>query len=243
MKLIRISLALCVATCIIFTSCNKTGGKPKLKTADDTASYYLGLYFGSQLANQIKESGIPKFNQDAFIKAAAEAITAKDGKKINQQEIGMFLNTYFQKLEAKAGEKYAKEGKEFLEKNKTAKNVKTTASGLQYEVIKEGSGAKPKAEDVVTVQYKGTLIDGTVFQSTYENGQPAEFPLNQVIPGWTEGIQLMSPGAKYKFYIPSELAYGANPPRQGGAIKPNMTLIFEVELLSFKKPEAEKKGK
>ena len=123
-------------------------------------------------------------------------------------------------------------GKKFLEDNKNKEGVHVTPSGLQYKVINEGSGPKPTATSEVTVHYKGTLLDGTVFDSTEKSGQPISFPLDRVIPGWTEGLQLMSPGAKYIFYIPSELAYGD----QGapGAIPGGATLIFEVELLSFK---------
>jgi FKBP-type peptidyl-prolyl cis-trans isomerase len=135
-------------------------------------------------------------------------------------------------LQAKQGEKNLQEGKDFLKANGVKTGVKTTASGLQYEVIKDGTGPQPKADDNVTVNYTGTLIDGTVFDSSIERGQPAQFPLNRVIPGWSEAIQLMKVGAKYKVYIPSELGYGMQAP-QGSKIKPNMALIFEIELLSI----------
>lgn len=125
-------------------------------------------------------------------------------------------------------------GIEFLEKNKKRKEVKTTESGLQYEILKEGNGPKPSVSSVVKVHYTGTLIDGTKFDSSVDRGEPIEFSLNQVIAGWTEGLQLMPIGSKFKFYIPSELAYGDNP-RPGGPIKPGSTLIFDVELLDFKK--------
>jgi FKBP-type peptidyl-prolyl cis-trans isomerase len=135
------------------------------------------------------------------------------------------------------GEKNKTEGETFLAKNKTRAGVKTTASGLQYEVEKEGTGPNPKATDTVTVNYKGTLMDGTTFDSSYDRGQPATFVLNQVIPGWTEGVQLMKPGGKYKFYIPSSLGYGEQ--GAGGVIGPNAPLVFEVELVSIGKPEVE----
>jgi peptidylprolyl isomerase len=134
---------------------------------------------------------------------------------------------------------YAKEkaaGDAFLAKNKQKKGVVTTASGLQYEVLKEGSGAKPTAENTVKVHYTGFSIDGKKFESSLDQGKPIEFPLNQVIKGWTEGLQLMNKGSKYKFYIPTELAYGQNP-QPGGPILPGSTLIFEVELLDFKESE------
>ncbi len=132
--------------------------------------------------------------------------------------------------------KYAdvkKEGIAFLEKNKSEKGVKVTESGLQYIVLKEGRGEKPIATSRVKVHYHGTLIDGTVFESTVEKNTPAEFGVNEVIKGWIEGLQLMKEGAKYKFFIPQELAYGANP--RPGKIKPFMPLIFELELLEIKK--------
>lgn len=123
-------------------------------------------------------------------------------------------------------------GEAFLKENAKKEGVKTTASGLQYQVLKEGDGKAPKATDVVKVHYKGTLLDGKEFDSSYKGGQPIEFPLNRVIPGWTEGVQLMKEGAKYKFFIPAKLAYGER--GAGGVIPPNATLIFEVELLEVK---------
>jgi FKBP-type peptidyl-prolyl cis-trans isomerase len=124
-------------------------------------------------------------------------------------------------------------GEAFLAENATKEGVKVTASGLQYKVLKEGDGKSPQATDTVQVHYKGTLLDGTEFDSSYKRGQPAEFPLNRVIPGWTEGVQLMKEGAKYQFTIPSKLAYGERG-TPGGPIPPNSTLIFEVELISIK---------
>lgn len=123
-------------------------------------------------------------------------------------------------------------GKQFLAENGKKEGVKTTDSGLQYEVLTKGEGKSPKTTDTVLVHYRGTLLDGTEFDSSYKRNEPIEFPLNRVIPGWTEGVQLMKEGAKYKFFIPSELAYGAS--GAGGAIGPNETLIFEVELLKVK---------
>jgi FKBP-type peptidyl-prolyl cis-trans isomerase FklB len=134
-------------------------------------------------------------------------------------------------VQAEAAEKTKAENKDFLEKNGKKAGVKTTASGLQYEVIKEGTGAKPTDTTTVSVHYHGTLMDGTVFDSSVDRGTPASFKLNQVIKGWTEGIQLMSVGSKYKFWIPSDLAYGDM--GSGGVIKPGALLIFEVELLGL----------
>lgn len=123
-------------------------------------------------------------------------------------------------------------GQQFLQENAKKDGVKTTASGLQYEVLTPGTGKSPKATDTVLVHYKGTLLDGTEFDSSYKRGEPIEFPLNQVIKGWTEGVQLMKEGAKYRFYIPSNLAYGSR--GAGGAIGPDETLIFDVELLKVR---------
>ena len=152
------------------------------------------------------------------------------------------VKTLFAKLKSKMDEKYKisiqefeKEGIEFLKENKGQKGVVQTFSGLQYKVLKKGKGKKPSASSRVKVNYKGTLLSGETFDSSYERGTPSEFGLNQVIPGWTEGIQLMNPGSKFIFYIPHELAYGANPdPRSG--IKPYSLLIFEVELLEILSP-------
>jgi len=131
-----------------------------------------------------------------------------------------------------AQDKNASEGTKFLEENKKKEGVKTTASGLQYKAIKDGTGAQPKATDTVTVNYRGTLINGTEFDSSYKRGEPASFPLNGVIKGWTEGLQLMKVGSKYQFFVPPNLAYGER--TVGPYIAPNSTLIFEVELLDAK---------
>jgi FKBP-type peptidyl-prolyl cis-trans isomerase FkpA len=139
-------------------------------------------------------------------------------------------------MAAQAAEKNIEAGLAYLEENGKREGVVTTDSGLQYEVLTEGEGASPAATDVVKVHYRGTLLDGTEFDSSYKRGEPAEFPLNRVIAGWTEGVQLMKEGAKYRFHIPSELAYGQ---RSTGAITPNSTLVFDVELLEVVKPEAD----
>ena len=152
-----------------------------------------------------------------------------------QQTMQKFQATMEEKanVEAqKAASENSEKGKAYLAENAKKDGVKVTASGLQYEVIKEGTGKKPAATDTVSVHYEGTLINGQVFDSSIRRGQPVEFPLNRVIPGWTEGVQLMSVGSKYRFVIPSNLAYGEH--GAGGAIGPNETLIFEVELLDIK---------
>ena len=151
----------------------------------------------------------------------------KEYKEMSKEEQQNFKKEAMEKQKAMA-DKNAAEGKKFLDDNKKKEGVKTTASGLQYKVMKEGNGPQPKAADTVTVDYKGTLIDGTEFDSSYKRGQPATFPLNGVIKGWTEGLQLMKTGGKYQFFIPADLAYGQR--QMGPDIPPNSTLIFEVEL-------------
>jgi len=149
-------------------------------------------------------------------------------------EAMVILNNYVVEERERAAQEILKEGQRFLDENAKKEGVIVDESGVQYKILKLGNGPKPTATDVVKVHYHGTKIDGTVFDSSVNRGEPAEFPLNRVIKGWTIGVALMNVGSKYIFYIPSELAYGANP-RQGGPIKPNEMLIFEVELLEIKK--------
>jgi FKBP-type peptidyl-prolyl cis-trans isomerase len=197
--------------------------------------------------------GLTQIKDDIDIKVVEQALeqTLKGEKtSLTQEEALQVRQAYMQQMQAKrvaeqkaAAEKNKTEGAAFLAKNKSKSGVKTTASGLQYEVEKEGTGPKPKATDTVKVNYLGTKIDGTKFDSSYDRGQPATFPLNGVIKGWSEGLQLMPVGSKYKFFVPADLAYGENAP---GPIGPNATLIFEVELLGIEdaaaKPAAAKPG-
>lgn len=157
-----------------------------------------------------------------------------EGKPLTYQpeQANEIIQDYLAKATVTKFETIKNEGEAFLASNATREGVKTTQSGLQYEVITEGQGKKPGATDSVTVHYHGTLIDGVVFDSSIQRGQPATFGVHQVIPGWTEALQLMSVGSKYRLYIPQELAYGANP-HPGGAIKPYSALIFDVELLTI----------
>lgn len=232
MKFTRIIAALTIAS-VAMTACNTKGGSAKLKTDVDSVSYFIGVNIGQN----IKEANMPTFNTELFAQAVEDVLAKKD-IKFKQEEMGMYLQQYFNKLQKISADKNLKEGQEFLKKNKERKEVMTTASGLQYEVLKVGTGATPKESDMVSVHYKGTLIDGTVFDSSYDRGEPVSFAVNGVIPGWTETLQLMKAGSKYKVYIPSELGYGANPnPR--GKIKPNSVLIFEMELLSIEAPKAD----
>ncbi|MFH0761838.1 MAG: FKBP-type peptidyl-prolyl cis-trans isomerase [Bacteroidota bacterium] len=224
-------IGLFVIILMTVTSCNQMKnstskiGPVKLATELDTASYALGI----NMANQIKTIGMDEVNIMAFAKGFQQVI---DGDKtdITVEETNPILQAYFTNLQSKQAETNLKEGQDWLAANGKKSGVITTASGLQYEVMREGTGIKPLETDTVKVHYHGTLIDGTVFDSSVDRNEPVEFPLNGVIKGWTEGVQLMSVGSKYKFFIPSELAYGANP-RPGGPIEPNMVLVFEVELL------------
>jgi len=203
----------------------------ELKTTEDRANYAVGFSVGTNM----KRDGIPVRSQ-ALARGVEDAAAGKN-ELMTQEEREMALGE-LQVLAEKnmreqarlKGEKAVGEGKEFLAANTRKEGVKTTASGLQYKVIKEGKGGAPKATDTVTVQYRGTLLDGTEFDSSFKRGQPATFKLNQVIKGWTEGLQLMKPGGRFVFYIPADLAYGAQ--GAGEAVPPNSMLIFEVELLS-----------
>ncbi|MDE7402712.1 MAG: FKBP-type peptidyl-prolyl cis-trans isomerase [Muribaculaceae bacterium] len=191
----------------------------------DKLSYAWGLAMGRQLQGM----GMKELNIDDF-KDGVKGVFEGGEPAISPEEAQKLIQDYLNDLQEKADAQARQAGKEFLEQTKKeVANIQETASGLLYVVDKEGEGAQPAATDEVTVHYTGKLIDGTVFDSSVNRGEPATFPLNRVIPGWTEGVQLMKEGAKYTFFIPSDLAYGA----QGvpGAIPPHSTLIFEVELI------------
>jgi FKBP-type peptidyl-prolyl cis-trans isomerase FklB len=208
-----------------------TGG-PDLKDVKSKVSYGFGLRIGREWKAQ-------SVDLDPMI--VAEGIKAGlsgDKPVLTDEDITKAMDAYRTELMAKQAEQQKKAGdtakaagEAYLTANKAKEGVKATASGLQYKVITEGKGAAPKATDVVNVHYEGTLIDGTVFDSSYARGEPAEFPVNGVIKGWVEGLQLMKTGAKYQFFIPADLAYGATPPR-GSKIPPNAVLVFTVELLA-----------
>lgn len=192
----------------------------------DKLSYALGLSIGQNL----KSSGVNNL-QYQDLAQGIEDILALNPTKITMQEAQQLLQNYFSQLEQETAAAEKEKGKQFLEENAKRQNVHTTPSGLQYEVIESTLGRKPKATDTVRVHYEGTLIDNTLFDSSYKRGEPVSFPLNQVIKGWTEGLQLMSIGSKYKFYIPYNLAYGER--GAGQQIPPYATLIFTVELLNI----------
>ncbi|MBK5720067.1 FKBP-type peptidyl-prolyl cis-trans isomerase [Dysgonomonas sp. Marseille-P4677] len=192
----------------------------------DKISYALGLSIG----NNFLSSGIKKVDFDAFLKGMKDVIN-ESPLDMSYDEAKEVMNDYFSKLQEDRLEVNMKAGEEFLAINGKRPGVVTLPSGLQYEILKEGNGAKPKATDQVKCHYHGTLIDGTVFDSSVERGQPATFGVNQVIPGWVEALQLMPTGSKWKLFIPSNLAYG--PAGAGQAIEPNSTLVFEVEILDI----------
>lgn len=198
-----------------------------LETEMEKVSYSLGV----SVANSVKSQGLESVDAQAIGQAFADVFEGEE-LAISEEEANAILQEYFQKLANKALEANSEAGKAFLAENAKREEVTTTESGLQYEVLEAGEGDSPKATDEVTVHYHGTLIDGSVFDSSVERGQPATFPVNGVIPGWVEALQLMKPGAKYKLFIPSELAYGER--GAGQMIGPNTTLIFDVELISIK---------
>lgn len=193
----------------------------------DKLSYALGLSMGQNF----KGSGVDKLNADDFADAL-RAVYGEGTPAMTYDEAKQVVQEYFTNLQVKAGEMNAKAGKEYLANNAKEEGVKVTESGLQYLVVKEGNGKKPGPNDVVTVHYTGRLVDGTVFDSSVERGEPATFAVGQVIPGWVEGLQLMSEGSAYRLFIPSELAYGEH---GTGPIQPNSTLIFDVQLLKVGK--------
>ena len=184
------------------------------------------------MGHQLKGMGVSNLDADTFRNGVMNAFDGTE-PEIPVEEAQKLINDYLQELQDKAEKVARAEGEQFLAENGKKENVKTTASGLQYVVEKEGTGAQPTAEDEVTVHYTGKLLNGQVFDSSVNRGEPATFPLNRVIPGWTEGVQLMKEGAKYTFFIPSDLAYG--PQGVPGAIPPHSTLIFDVELIKVNK--------
>jgi FKBP-type peptidyl-prolyl cis-trans isomerase len=209
----------------------KKAKKVVLKNEIDSVSYLMGVNVGNSLSKEMSEA-----NFELIIQGFRDAVAK--GRLVCQDSTDIILSMYFQEKamirqaeEDKKSEVYKVAGEKFLADNGKKQGVVTTASGLQYQVIKEGDGVHPTGESTVKVHYHGTTIEGIVFDSSVERGEPIEFPLNQVIPGWTEGVQLMSKGAKYKFFIPQELAYGSSSPTP--VITPYSCLVFEVELLSF----------
>lgn len=222
-KYIKIALVVSV-----ISSCqNLTQQKFNFDEANELekVSYSIGI----NVATSIKSEGLDSINSFYISKGFQDVFENKD-LAINIEESNKIIGEYFNKKQDAKNQRLAIDSKTFLEKNKQKDGVMTTESGLQYLILSEGRGNNPTLNDNVTVHYHGTLIDGTIFDSSVDRKQPATFPLNGVIPGWQEALQMMSVGSKWKIFIPSELAYGES---GAGAIGPNSTLIFEVELLSI----------
>lgn len=235
---------LAVAACasLMFACAKKEDDKTTASSGElTTDAQKFGYSIGVDLGNSLKP--VKDHVDVAALEAGLNDVTNGVTPKLDdaaREEIKNTVSKAMQEEQVKARVEQAgkaqEEGAKFLAENGKKEGVKTTASGLQYEVIKEGEGKNPTAADKVTVHYKGTLLNGEEFDSSYSRGQPVTFPLGNVIPGWTEGVQLMKPGAKYKFFIPSDLAYG----ERGAGVKigPNQTLVFEVELLEVGKDDA-----
>ncbi|MEX0822992.1 MAG: FKBP-type peptidyl-prolyl cis-trans isomerase [Balneolaceae bacterium] len=237
MKSTTIIPALIISAFLFTTACNTPGqnASADLGTKQDSISYSFGYLQGSQLANE----GITDLDMNNFI-AGLETGLSEQGSEINDAEMRTIIQAYLQQkqveqmqqMEAES-EVNREEANQFLEENAENEDITVTDSGLQYRVLEEGSGESPGPEDEVEVHYRGTLLDGEEFDSSYSRNETATFPLNRVIPGWTEGLQLMTEGSKYEFFIPSDLAYGSNPP-PGSIIPPGAVLVFEVELIDIK---------
>ena len=232
----RYLLVVAASIALLLPFCTPEKKKVELKDDKSKESYSVGYQFGQNLKKMHAD-----LDADVLSKGIEDAISGKESL-LSEEEMGSSLSnvrqksmTAMQEALKKEAEENLVEGEKFLTENKTKEGVKTTASGLQYKVIEKGEGPSPKEGDTVTVNYRGTLIDGTQFDSSYDRGQPATFPLTGVIPGWTEALQMMKKGSKWELYIPPDLAYGER--GAGNRIPPNSTLIFEVELISFQGPE------
>ncbi|MDR2967988.1 MAG: FKBP-type peptidyl-prolyl cis-trans isomerase [Tannerellaceae bacterium] len=233
MKKVNLLVAVVALMAGIFASSCDFKKSVKLNNGLDSASYAIGILNGSGFRQNIK-TGVPggELNIDMLLAGFEETLRADSAKtKISMEEAQTFIQEYFNRIQTEMSTKAKGEGDKFLEENKAKPGVITTESGLQYQVITEGTGERPKATDNVKVHYTGTLLDGTVFDSSVERGEPATFGVGQVIKGWTEGLQIMPVGSKYIFWIPSDLAYGER--GMGQDIKPNSMLKFEVELLEI----------
>lgn len=221
-------IAVCMASVIMAGSVMADESRAKQMTEDERLSYSLGMLIGDRI--------LKEYDEDINYYIMLEGIRAQhkgEPTVLTMEEAHAAMQASEDRAVAAAAQAAIDAGSAYLEENKAREGVSVTASGLQYEVLTAADGDKPKATDIVKVHYKGTLLDGTTFDSSYDRGQPAEFGLNQVIPGWTEGVQLMSVGSKYRFVIPSELAYGSQ--GAGASIGPSETLVFEVELLEIAK--------
>lgn len=234
--LFALTIAGLVAGC---SSAQEAPKDPALVSTSEKVSYGMGLVLGERMGNDL-----PDLQMDQFLQGIQHGNNGDQAqRRMTQEEIQQALMAYQQQLQQEQTEqieemaqKSMAAGSAFLAENAERDGVTTTASGLQYEVLETGEGSRPNADDTVTVHYTGELLDGEVFDSSRERGEPVSFRLNQVIAGWTEGLQLMSEGARYKLYVPSDLAYG---PGGNRAIGPNETLVFDVELLEINPDSAE----
>lgn len=233
MKQHRLAAAIALVG-LVLAGCDKQASTVELKTPAQKASYGIGLNMGKSLAQE----GMDDLDSKAVALGIEDAVGKKDQKLKDEELVEAFsaLQKRSEERLAKMSEEASAAGKKFLEENGKKDGVVTTASGLQYQIIKKADGAQPKPTDVVTVHYEGKLIDGKVFDSSVERGSPIDLPVGGVIPGWVEGLQLMHVGEKVKLFIPSDLAYGAQSPSP--AIPANSVLVFDLELLGIKDPAA-----
>lgn len=225
-------LMLIAATGALLSACNTGGGtmKVELKDFKDSASYAVGTSIGLNLNRDFESQGVDSsYNRELMIAALSEAL--KNGETmLSEDDAREVVERFFQKMNDERAEKNRSAGEKFLAENGAKEGVVTTASGLQYIVLKEGEGKSPTLTDQAMVHYTGKLLNGEVFDSSYDRNQPVTFYVRSVIPGWTEALQLMKPGAEYKLFIPSDLAYGENGNPRGG-IGPNEVLVFDVKLI------------
>jgi FKBP-type peptidyl-prolyl cis-trans isomerase FklB len=233
MKQHRLAAAIALVG-LVLAGCDKQASTVELKTPAQKASYGIGLNMGKSLAQE----GMDDLDSKAVALGIEDAVGKKDQKLKDEELVEAFaaLQKRAEERVAKMSEESATAGKKFLEENGKKAGVVTTASGLQYEIVKKADGPQPKPTDVVTVHYEGKLTDGKVFDSSVERGSPIDLPVSGVIPGWVEGLQLMHVGEKIKLYIPSDLAYGAQSPSP--MIPANSVLVFDLELLGIKDPAA-----
>ncbi len=224
----------------VIVSCQNSNskiGKVILRSETDSLSYALGV----NISSSFKNAELKDINYKAMARAIQDVYNQDSGKiMMNDEEAIKYIQDFFTRREMRLAQENLEASNKFLDENKTKEGVIVDSTGLQYKIITEGTGPMPTAEDVVKVHYKGTLIDGTQFDSSYDRGEPAQFKLNQVIPGWTIGLQKMKVGSKFILYIPSDLGYGERV-RQGSPIGPNQALIFEVELLDIVKENSQNK--
>lgn len=226
MNLKKLSFALLLGGALLASCSTSDYSNAKLQNEADTVSYYLGYNIGQGFQT------LPAFdlNREALIKGFFEAIDSTS--EISAEELNMKLQTFFMELQQKESQKALEEGRAFLEKNKSAEGVVALENGLQYQILTAGTGPKPDSTSTVKVHYHGTTPAGVVFDSSVDRGEPVTFPVNGVIEGWQQILPMMPVGSKWKVWIPTELGYGENV-RSGGEIKPNMPLVFEIELLGI----------